>query len=220
MNDPAYNSGVGTGVNTGVNDPAYGNTAGNQTTTTQHHGHPAAATMGGAAVGAGAGHELGGHGVPGAVVGGMAGDHASHRHNQAATGYNDNTTSHHPVRNDVGGAALGAEAGHLMGGHAGAGAAAGGFAGHEHAHHNAGAGAGTGPDVVGTGGAGGMNAGGMNSRDARIMEMEGKVEKVAGTILFSQSLKAKGAAKEQEAAALRHQGQNLEEAERHESAAK
>ncbi|KAG9086880.1 hypothetical protein FS749_003302 [Ceratobasidium sp. UAMH 11750] len=64
-----------------------------------------------------------------------------------------------------------------------------------------------------------MNAGGMNARQARSMEMKGKAQQLAGIILSSQSMKAKGAAKEQQAAALRHQGENLGEAQRHEAAA-
>ncbi|KAG8696454.1 hypothetical protein FRC09_008509, partial [Ceratobasidium sp. 395] len=55
---------------------------------------------------------------------------------------------------------------------------------------------------------------------ARSLEMKGKAQQLAGIVLSSQSMKAKGAAKEQEAAALRHQAVNIDEAEKHEAAAR
>jgi len=241
VNDPAYNAGVNAPNSAGYpsDQGAYagaphGNTAHpsgvgapldnsyeHQTAT---HGHPGAATAGGAALGAGAGHELGGHAGPGAAVGGIAGNHTSHQHNQPTSGYNDgyagqpgamntNTTSHHPVRNEVGGAALGAETGHHMGNHAGAGAAAGGLAGREEAHHHAGT------NAAGVGGVG-VNEGVASSRELKNLEMKGKAQQLAGMVLSSQTMKAKGLAKEQEAVALRHQGENLQQAEHHEAAAR
>jgi uncharacterized protein YjbJ (UPF0337 family) len=60
----------------------------------------------------------------------------------------------------------------------------------------------------------------MNAREVKSMEMKGKAQQLAGMVLSSQSMKAKGAAKEQEAAALRHQGDSLEQAEHHEAAAR
>jgi len=127
---------------------------------------------------------------------------------------NANTNSQHPVRNEVGGAALGAETGHHVGGHAGTGATAGGLAGREAAHHHAGMANG------GAMNAGGVNGGGMNAKEVKSMEMKGKAQQLAGMVLSSQSMKAKGLAKEQEAVALRHQGENLEQAERHEAEAR
>ena len=232
MNDPAYagqpTSGYPTNTDTysggahpsGVGAPidnSYG------TQGAPHHGHPGATTAGGTAVGAAAGHELGGHAGPGTAVGGMTGNHASHQYNQPVPGsgyadqpgaFNSTTTSHHPVRNEVGGAALGAEAGHHMGGHGTTGAAAGGLAGREHAYdttgsvHNT-----TGTTTSGT-------AGNMTAKDAKSLEMKGKAQQLAGMVLSSQSMKAKGNAKEQEAAAIRHHQTNVAEAEAHEAQAR
>lgn len=50
-------------------------------------------------------------------------------------------------------------------------------------------------------------------------KLEGKMQSALGTMIGSQSLKAKGQAKEQEAVALKAQAAELSEAERHEQAA-
>jgi len=185
----AHPSGVGAPV-----DSSYGNQ-----TSTYHHGHPGAAAAGGAA----AGHELGGHAGPGAAVGGIAGNRASHQHNQPTTGYsgdgyNDGYAGQPGVTN-------------ANVGHPGAmGAGTGGTT-------NANAGQ---PGMMGTNATGqNMNAGGMSTGEARMLEMKGKAQQLAGVVLSSQSLKAKGAANEQQGAAIRHQGANLGQAERHEAAA-
>lgn len=101
-----------------------------------------------------------------------------------------------------------------MGGHGGTGAAAGGFAGREHAHH-------TGGNVHNTAATTTSGTtGNMSMKDAKSLEMKGKAQQLAGMILSSQSMKAKGQAKEQEAAAIRHHQTNVAEAEAHEAQAR
>lgn len=57
------------------------------------------------------------------------------------------------------------------------------------------------------------------SRGTGGQKLEGKMQSALGTMIGSQSLKAKGQAKEQEAVALKAQSAELAEAERHEQAA-
>lgn len=159
-------------------------------------------------------------------------------------------TSSHPLRNDAGRGALASEPGHPMGGHMGSGmgttttgstmantgapsgtmpgapsgtmtsnttgTTTGGLTGQHHAPltgsqnvHN------TAPT-----GMTGTTTGDMSSKDAKKLEMKGKAQQLAGMILSSQSMKSKGSAKEQEAAAIRHHQVNVAEAEAHEAQAR
>ncbi|KAJ1309012.1 hypothetical protein OPQ81_004694 [Rhizoctonia solani] len=149
-------------------------------------------------------------------------------YDQNATGYNAQPgagmTSNQPIHNDVGRGALASEPGHSMGGHTGGGmgttttgSTGSGLTGRE--HHAPFTGAQNVHNTAPTGMAG-TTASDMSSRDARNLEMKGKAQQLVGMVLSSQSMRAKGNAKEQEAAAIRHHQTNMAEAEAHEAQAR
>ncbi|KAH7343430.1 hypothetical protein B0J17DRAFT_642355 [Rhizoctonia solani] len=148
-------------------------------------------------------------------------------YDQSTTGYNTQPsggmTSNQPVHGNVGRGALASEPGYPMGGHTGTHMGAttdtttGGLTGRDHHTPH------TGTQNVhntATTGMGGTSAGDMSTKDAKKLEMKGKAQQLAGMVLSSQSMKAKGNAKEQEAAAIRHHQVNVIEAESHEAQAR
>ncbi|CAE7233460.1 unnamed protein product [Rhizoctonia solani] len=161
----------------------------------------------------------------------------------STSGYNtqpSSTMSPNQPRNDVGRGALASESGYHTGGHMGTGMGAttastaannttgttAGYGvgptsglGHEHYAPHTGTGTHNVHNTAPTGvtGATGSN---MSAKDAKSLEMKGKAQQLAGMVLSSQSMKAKGYAKEQEAAAIRHQQTNVATAEAHEAQAR
>ncbi|KEP55321.1 CsbD domain protein [Rhizoctonia solani 123E] len=149
-------------------------------------------------------------------------DHSTSGYNHQPGGaMNHNQPMHH----EVGRGALASEPGHPMGGHMGTGMGAttagttGGLTGRDHHAPHTGTGA---HNVHNTAPIGmtGATGGNMSAADARKLEMKGKAQQLAGMILSSQSMKAKGNAKEQEAAAIRHHQTNIATAESHEAQAR
>ncbi|KAF8681642.1 hypothetical protein RHS04_03119 [Rhizoctonia solani] len=158
----------------------------------------------------------------------LPGQHTAH--NQPTTGYSAQPSggamsSNPPIHNDAGRGALSSELGHHTGGDTttGMGTTATGNT--------------TGPGLTGrdyqTPHTGSQNvhnttstgitsttANNMSTKDAKSLEMKGKAQQLAGMLLSSESMKAKGNAKEQEAAAIRHHQMNVAEAESHEAQAR
>lgn len=193
---------------------------------------------GGTATGVTGGRGFGSHTGPGAgTVGGMAGHQLNQPTTGTGTGYDQRgygqdqtsgygydqsggyggqpgtsptTATSHPIRSELGATGPGTGAGHtggLTGTGAATGATAGGLAGQGGQY-------GTAPT---TGAAG---TGNMSLKDAKKLEMKGKFQQLGGLLVSSESMKAKGAAKEREAAAIRHHQTNISTAEAHEAQAR
>ncbi|CAE6411525.1 unnamed protein product [Rhizoctonia solani] len=159
-----------------------------------------------------------------------SGQHATY--NQPTTGYNAQPStgiaaSNPPVHSDSGRGALASEPGYPMGGHISTGMDAattgtatgpGGLTGRDH-NQTPYTGSQNVHNTTSTGTAG-TTASNMSTKDAKSLEMKGKAQQLAGMLLSSQSMKAKGNAKEQEAAAIRHHQTNVAEAESHEAQAR
>ncbi|CUA69144.1 hypothetical protein RSOLAG22IIIB_03822 [Rhizoctonia solani] len=153
-------------------------------------------------------------------------------YDQSTSGYNvqpNSTVSpNQPMRNDAGRGALASEPGYPMEGQTGTGMGATtagtttgttGLTGRDHHAPYTGTGAQNVHSTAPTGMTG-ATGGDMSARDAKKLEMKGKAQQLAGMVLSSQSMKAKGAAKEQEAAAIRHHQTNIATAESHEAQAR
>ncbi|CCO31879.1 hypothetical protein BN14_05930 [Rhizoctonia solani AG-1 IB] len=158
----------------------------------------------------------------------------SHQHttyNQPTAGYNTHSSggmpaSNAPVHNDAGRGALASEPVYPMGGHTSTGmgpgttgttTGTGGLTGRDHQTPYTGS-----QNVHNTASTGtaGANVANMSTKDAKSLEMKGKAQQLAGMLLSSESMKAKGNAKEQEAVAIRHHQTNVAEAEAHEAQAR
>ncbi|QRV87768.1 hypothetical protein RhiJN_15786 [Ceratobasidium sp. AG-Ba] len=124
----------------------------------------------------------------------------------AYTGQPQGTTHHggHSAAATAEGAMTGAMTGHKLGGHAGPGAAIGGMAGN-HASHEHNQPPTTYNDKYNYNGTESNIDTGIGPKHPGMTEAEGKAQQVAGMVLSSETMKSKGFAKEQEAAAARHQ---------------